>query len=45
MTEQPAQGNGVIDMVPDILKPDLKALVWLALGYFVLGKILKTVGI
>jgi len=28
----------------DILRPDLKALVWLALGAFVVPKILKMVG-
>lgn len=26
-----------------ILKPDLKALVWLGLGYFVLGKAIAAV--
>lgn len=28
----------------DMLKPDVKAVVWLALGFFVAPKVLKMVG-
>jgi len=28
----------------DVLRPDLKSLVWLALGFFVAPKVLKMVG-
>lgn len=30
--------------MPDILRPDMKAVAWLALGFFVAPKILKMVG-
>lgn len=29
--------------MPDILKPDLKAIVWLLAGYLVLGKVVGAV--
>lgn len=29
--------------MPEVLKPDLKALVWLALGAFVLPKVIAVV--
>jgi hypothetical protein len=29
--------------MPEILKPDLKAVVWLALGFIVLPKVLSAV--
>lgn len=27
--------------MPDILKPDMKSVVWLALGFFLVPKVLK----
>ncbi len=30
-------------MVPGILKPDVKALVWMGIGYFALGKFISFV--
>lgn len=30
-------------MIPGILKPDLKALVWMGIGYFALGKAISFV--
>lgn len=30
--------------MPDVLRPDMKAVVWLALGFFIAPKVLKMIG-